>query len=76
MCRALKLNYDSLAKRKHKGLSVEHFHRFLNKAKTIAMEDRQSNEIFVPVGTTTVYTWNSAHIDGTDILLSTIAIGR
>ena len=28
MCKSLKLNYDILAKRNHKGLSVEHFHRF------------------------------------------------
>ena len=28
MCQALNLNYDILAKRKHEGLSVEHFNRF------------------------------------------------
>ena len=48
MCTALDLNYDILAKRNHEGLSVEHFHRFLNKVVTIAMEDRQSNDVFVP----------------------------
>ena len=37
MCKALKLKYDILDKRNHKGLSVEHFHRFLKKASTIAM---------------------------------------
>ena len=40
MCKALKLNYDILVKSNHKGLSVEHFHRFLNKATTITMKDR------------------------------------
>ena len=76
MCESLKLNYDILAKRNHKGLSVEHFHRFLNKAITIAMEDRQSNDVFVPAGIAAGYAWNSAPIDGTDILRSTVAIGR
>ena len=76
MCIALDLNYDILAKRNHKGLTVEHFHRFLNKAVTIAMEDRQSNDVFVSVGIAAGYAWNRASIDGTDILRSTVATGR
>ena len=28
MCKSLKINYDILANRNHKGLSVEHFHNF------------------------------------------------
>ena len=76
MCTALDLNYDILAKRNHKGLTVEHFHRFFNKAVTIWMEDRQNNDVFVPVGISTGYVWNSAPIDDNNILPSTIAIGR
>ena len=76
MCKVLKLNYDILAKRNHTGLSVEHFHRFLNKAATIAMADRQSNNVFVPAEIITGYVWNNAPIDGTAILHSTVAIGR
>ena len=38
--KALKLNYNILAKRNYKRLSVGYFHRFLNKATAIAMEDR------------------------------------
>ena len=48
MCTALDLNYDILAKRNYEGLTVEHFHRFLNKVVTIAMEDRQRNDVFIP----------------------------
>ena len=48
MCQALNLNYNVLAKRNRKGLSVEHFHRFLNKSVTIAAEERGTNDIFVP----------------------------
>ena len=74
MCKALKLNYDILAKRNHMELLVEHFHRILNKATIIVVEDRQSNDVFVPAGI--AYAWNSAPINGTDILRSTVAIGR
>ena len=76
MCTALDLNYDILAKRNHKGLTVEHFHRFLNKAMTIAIENRQSNDVFVPAGIAVGYAWNSAPMHSTDILRSTVAIGR
>ena len=46
MCEVLNLNYNIFAKRNHKGLSVEHFHRFLNKSVTIATEERGTNDIF------------------------------
>ena len=35
MCTALDLNYDILANRNHKGLTVEHFHRFLKSSDNI-----------------------------------------
>ena len=76
MCNALSLNYDVLVNRNHKGLTVEYFHRFLNKGVTIAAEDRGTNDIFVPAGIAAGYAWNSAPIDGTDILCSIPVIGR
>ena len=76
MCQALNINYDILAKRNHKGLSVEHFYHFLNKSVTIAAEERGTANIFVPAGITAGYAWNSVPIDGTDILRSIPAIGR
>ena len=76
MCDTLSSNYDVLAKRNHKGLTVEHFHPFLNKSVTIAAEDRGTNDIFVPAGIAAGYAWNSSPIDGTDILRSIPAIGR
>ena len=36
MCKNLRLYYDVLAKRNKKGLTVEHFHRFLSESVTIA----------------------------------------
>ena len=76
VCKSLKLNYDIFTKRNRKESVIEHFHRFLNKATTIFMEDWQSNEIFVYVGTSTRYTWNITPINGTNIIHSTVAIGR
>ena len=76
MCQALNLNYDILAKRNHKGLSVEKFHRFLNKSVTIAAEERGTTNIFVPASIVAGYAWNSVPIGGTDILRSIPAIGR
>ena len=76
MCQALNLNYDVLAKGNHKGLSVEHFHRFLNKSVTIAAEECGTNDIFFPASIAAAYAWNSAPIDGTDIIRSIPAINQ
>ena len=76
VCKTFDLNYDVFANRNHKGLTVEYFHRFFNKLVTIVMEDRQSNDVFIPAGIATRYVWNIAPIDGTNILHSTVAIVR
>ena len=76
MCQSLNLNYEISTKRNHKRLSVEHFHRFLNKSVTIAAEDRGTIDIFVPAGIAAGCAWNSALIDGMDILRSIPVIGR
>ena len=75
MCQALNLNYDILAKCNHKGLSVEYFHRFLNKYVTISVEERSTNDIFVPASIAAAYTWNSVPIDGTGNIRSIPTIG-
>ena len=67
MCQSLNLNYEILAKRNHKGL---------NKSVTIAAEDHDTIDIFVPAGIAAGYAWNSAPIDGTDILRSIPPIGK
>jgi len=40
MCDILRIKYWVLARSNHKGLSVERFHRFVNKVETIAGTDR------------------------------------
>ena len=72
----LNLNCDVLAKCNHKDLTVEIFHRFLNKSITIAAEERGTNDIFVSIDIIAGYAWNSAPIDGIDILRSIQAISR
>ena len=42
----------------------------------ITIEDRQSNDVFVPVKIVAGCVGNSDHIDGTGILRSTLAIDR
>ena len=76
MCKALHINYNILAKRNHKGLLVEKFHRFINKAIAIATEDRNTNDVFVAAGVAAGCAWNSSPTDGTDILRSVPALGR
>ena len=75
MCKAFNLNYDILTKHNNKGISIEHFHHFLNKSVTIATEESVTTNILAPAGITVGYTWNSAPIDGMDILRSILAIG-
>ena len=70
MCQTLNLNYDIIAKRNQKGISVDYLHRFLNKSVTIAVEEHGNNNIFVPAGIAAGYTWNNAPIDDKNILRS------
>ena len=55
MCKALSLNYNIFANHYHKGLRVEYFHRFLNKVITIAMDDRESSNLFILAGIAAAY---------------------
>ena len=76
MCKSLNINYDVLAKRNHKSLLVEKFHRYIIMAITIEADDRGTNDIFVAAVVATGYAQNSSPIDGTNILHSVPAIGR
>ena len=56
--------------------SVEHVHLFLNRSVTIAVEDRGTNNMFVPAGIVADYARNNSPIEDIDILHSISAIGR
>lgn len=76
MCEALHSNHGIFAKRNHKSITAEHSQRFLYKSVAIAAEERGTNDSFVPASVPSGYAWNSAPIDGTDILCSIPAICR
>ena len=70
MCAALNLTLASLAKRNHPAVRVERFNRFLNKVVSIATSDQGSTTVFEEAAFVASYAWNSAPIDGTDILFT------
>ena len=76
LCQDLNLNNDILAKFNHKGLSVEYFHRFLNKSVTITADERATSNVFVPTGIAAGYAWSSAPIDGIYIYSSQYSSDR
>lgn len=76
MCTKLNIQFHSLSKGNHKALSVERFHRYLNKAVAIAANDRGTNTVFVEAAAVAAYAWNSSPIDGTGIVRSIPAIER
>ena len=69
MYETLNLDHDVLTKRKHKDLTVERFHRFLNKISFIAAKESAVLMIF-PAGVVAGCAWNSVLIDSTDMFLS------
>ena len=64
MCKSLKINYTILAKRNLKKLLVDKFHRFLNKAITIAAENRVTNDVFFAAGVAAGCALNSLPFKG------------
>ena len=55
---------------------TENFRRCLNKSVIIATGERDTNNCFVPVWVVASYAWNSAPIEGIDILRSIQNIDR
>ena len=77
MCEFLNISIHLLAKRNTKGLSVECFHRLLNRMKkneSVDRENQQSN--FIAVAVTTIFAQNSAAIDNNDVIRSIVPICR
>lgn len=76
MCEILGIQYWPLSRGNHKGLSVERYHRFLNKVQTIQGAAVGTHTSFDRIAKTSQYAWNSAPIDNTDIVRSLPAVGR
>ena len=76
MCKLLNIRFHLVAKRNHKAVGIERFHKFLNHAQKIATEERGTPAAFVECGMTAAYALNASPIDSTDIVRSVPAIGR
>jgi hypothetical protein len=77
MCKILKLRCHVLARNNHQALCVERFHVFLNKTLRIATNDQDSIKVvYIPASALTACAWNSAPIEGIDIVCSVSAVGR
>ena len=76
MCSKLNIVFWSLSRGNHKGLSVERYHRFLNKTQTIAGNERGTHLTILQNAKLSQYAWNSAPIDNTDVVRSLAAVGR
>ena len=76
MCASLAIIYWPLAPVNNKVMSIVKYHRFLNKTQEIAGQDRGMHDVFLLNAKTSHYSWNSAPIDGTDILRSVAAVRR
>jgi hypothetical protein len=77
MCKKIKLRFHVVAINNHQALCVERFHVFLNKTLRIATNDRDSIKgVYIPASALAAFAWNSAPIDGTDIVRSVPAVGR
>ena len=55
MCKLLNIRFHLVAKRNHKAVGIERFHKFLNHAQTIAIEERETSAAFVECGIAAAY---------------------
>ena len=55
---------------------MECYHRFLKKTQSICSNDGGTHNVFIKNTKTSPYTWNSADIDGTDVIRSMATVGR
>ena len=62
--KALKINYDILAKRNHSRFLVEKFHHFIIKDITTVVEDRLISDVFIAADVTTRYAYNTLLLMG------------
>ena len=76
LCDILNITLWPLSRGNHHGLSVERYHRFLNKIQTIQGAEINTHSNFKRTVLLSAYSWNSAPIDGTDIIRSIPAVGR
>ncbi|KAI2508403.1 hypothetical protein MHU86_6077 [Fragilaria crotonensis] len=76
LCQNIGLPNYTVSKGNHKAIICERFHRYLNKVQRIHAADCETFQDFMFGTIFAVYAWNSAPVDGTNIVRSYAAIGR
>ena len=76
LCGNIGLPNYTVSKENHKAIICERFHRYLNKVQRIHAADCETFQDFMLGTIFAVYAWNSAPVDGTNIVRSYAAIGR
>ena len=76
LCQGIGLPHYTVSKGNHKAIICERFHKYLNKVQKIHAADCETFQDFMFGTIFAVYAWNSAPVDGTNIVRSYAAIGR
>ena len=76
MCGQLGIPFHTVTRENHRAILCERFHKFLNKVQRIHLRQCCSMDEWIKGTLFAVYAWNSAPIDGTNIVRSVAAIGR
>ena len=76
LCGAIGIPHYTVSKGNHKAIICERFHRYLNKVQKIHAANCETFQDFMYGTIFAVYAWNSAPVDGTNVVRSYAAIGR
>ena len=76
MCKFFQIIFWPLSYGNNKGISVEKYHRFLNKTQATTRQYRGSHDVFVQNAKTSQNAWKSAQIDDTYVMRRVAAVGR
>ena len=72
----LQIPVHTIARGNHKAIKNWVFHRYLNKVQKIKSADKGSLHQWLQGIFSALYAWNVGPVDGTDISLSVVYIGR
>ena len=76
LCEILGVATYAVTRENHRATLCERFHRFLNKIEKIHAAEHQTFEEWLMGVWFAIHAWNSAPVDGTDVIRSVAAIGR
>lgn len=76
LCQNIGIPHYTVSKGNHKAIICGRFHKYMNKVQKIHAADCETFQDFMLGTIFAVYAWNSAPVDGTDVVRSYAAIGR